>query len=142
MADTQLLRDVAQVRRLAFELERGVARDDFQRGYLRQSGGDVLADPVAEIFLFDIAAHVREGQDADRNRAPTRSPRSIRLPHLASESRDAHVELLPAGTVFASVPAAEVGALNLVEGQGRHRPVNRGLDQSTRVSRRVGLRAN
>src|SRR4030095_3217322 len=54
MADTQLLRDVAHIDRLALEREGGVARDDLERRNLGEVGGDVLADAVAEIFLLGI----------------------------------------------------------------------------------------
>ena len=40
--------------------------DDRQRRDFRQIGRDVLADPVAEIFLLRIAGHVLERKHADR----------------------------------------------------------------------------
>ena len=54
---------------LALEREGGVARDDEERRHLAQIGDDVLADAVAEIFLLDIAAHIGEGQHANRQLA-------------------------------------------------------------------------
>ena len=65
MADVELTRDLSHIHRFPFESERGVARNDMQRRDLAQVSDDVLTDSVAEIFLFGIAAHVRERQDAD-----------------------------------------------------------------------------
>ena len=42
-----------------------VARDDEQRGDLREIGDDVLGDAVAEIVLLGVARHVDEGQHRD-----------------------------------------------------------------------------
>ena len=65
--DLELPRDLRQVDVLAFERERGVARDHRQRGHLAQVGDDVFADAVGEILLLGVAAHVRERQDGDGN---------------------------------------------------------------------------
>src|SRR5205823_7473610 len=67
VGDSELPGDVADIHRLALEGEGGVPRDHLKRRNLRQVGGDVLADSVAEIFLLGIAAHVLERQDADRS---------------------------------------------------------------------------
>ena len=65
VSDAELARRVLDVDLLALETERRVARDDRQRRNLRQIGDDVLADPVAEIFLLRISAHILERQHAD-----------------------------------------------------------------------------
>jgi hypothetical protein len=61
VADAQFLGDFRNIDSLAFEGKGGVARHHRQRRNLRQIGGDVLADAVAEIFLLGVAAHVGEG---------------------------------------------------------------------------------
>ena len=66
VADAQFARDIGDINRLALEGEGGVARDDLQRRDLAQVGRDVLADPVAEIFLLGIATHVHERKHAHR----------------------------------------------------------------------------
>lgn len=55
-----------------------------------------------------------------------------------AQARD---DLLPSRMVRISVPAAQIGALNLVERQGRHRAVERQLDQPPRLARDIGLGA-
>ena len=80
VADAQLASDRADVGRLTLEQERGVARRDRQRRDLGQIGGDVLADPVAEIFLLRVAAHVGEGQDADGWPTRRAGVRTVRPP--------------------------------------------------------------
>ena len=50
---------------LAFETKGSVASDDVQRRHFGQVRCDILADAVAEIFLFGVAAHVLEWQNAN-----------------------------------------------------------------------------
>src|SRR4029453_7214480 len=66
-ADAPLVRDLFYVWALALEAEGRVARDNLQRRNLGEISRDVLADPVAEIFLFRFSAHVHEWQDAYRH---------------------------------------------------------------------------
>ena len=66
VADIQLAGDFTDGYRPPLERERRVAGDHAERRNLGEVGGDVLADAVAEVFLFRIAAHVLERQDADR----------------------------------------------------------------------------
>ena len=64
--------DLADVDVLAFEGERGIARDDEELRELRQRRDDVFRDAVGEIFLLRVAAHVGEGQHGDRGLAGQR----------------------------------------------------------------------
>ncbi|MEI9888514.1 MAG: hypothetical protein WDN08_18840 [Rhizomicrobium sp.] len=66
MAHFQLARDLEDIDMPALEGEGGVACDDRQRRDLAEVGDDVLADAVGEVFLLGVAAHIGEGQDADR----------------------------------------------------------------------------
>ena len=58
--------DLLDVDRLALVDEGRVAGDDEQPFEPRQTGGDVLDQPVGEILLLRIAAHVLERQHGDR----------------------------------------------------------------------------
>ena len=60
-----------------------------ERRDLRQVRRDVLADPVAEIFLLGIAAHVLERQHADRNAGCALSRRFRRAAGRPGERLDA-----------------------------------------------------
>src|SRR6185312_3601014 len=62
---SKLPRHFADVHGLALEGESAVSGDHFEGGDLGQVGRNVLADPVAEIFLLGVAAHVLEWQHAD-----------------------------------------------------------------------------
>ena len=61
----QLLAHVLYFHRFAFVGEGRVASDDEQAGDLREIGGEVLGDAVAEIVLLGIFAHVDERQHDD-----------------------------------------------------------------------------
>ena len=65
VANAERLADLAHTSVLALEGERGIAGDDEELRQLRQSGDDVFRDPVSEIVLLRIAAHILEGQDRD-----------------------------------------------------------------------------
>jgi len=103
-----------------------------------RSVGDVLADPVAEIFLLAVAAHVLEGKDAD---AQVAAPRPLAAGSLrrADENAKTVLELAPAGSFGRAVPARKVGALDLVEGERRDDSVERGLDQDPGGPRGIRL---
>ena len=66
ITNAERLRDLSHVVRFAFVRERGIAGDDEQSRHLGQIGDEVLGDPIGEIRLFGIAAHVVERQDGDR----------------------------------------------------------------------------
>ncbi len=59
--------DLADIRVLSLEGERRRARDDFQPRHLDQRVDDLLAQPVAEVLVVGIAAHVGEGKHGDRS---------------------------------------------------------------------------
>src|SRR3954466_16255269 len=65
VAHAEIARDLVDVNRAAFVDKRRVAGDDEEPAQLRERGDDVLADPVGEILLGTIAAHVDEGQHGD-----------------------------------------------------------------------------
>ena len=65
MTDLELTGDLADIDCFSLEGECRVPRDNMQRGDLAQIGDDVFADAIAEIFLFRIAAHIRERQHTD-----------------------------------------------------------------------------
>src|SRR5689334_3204444 len=113
MADTELRRDLADVDGLPFECEGSVPSDHTQSGDLRQVGCDVLADPVAEIFLLGVAAHVLERQHANAQFAPVDPSTCLEGLLLRGGSKRPHArhDLAPAGAVGVSVPVAKVGAL-------------------------------
>ena len=60
MGHTELAGDLAHVDGLPLELEGCVPGDDFERRHFRQICCDVLADAVAEIFLFGVAGSMFE----------------------------------------------------------------------------------
>ena len=66
VADPEFGGDLGQIGRLALVGETGVAPDHEQTADLAEVGDDIFADPVGEIFLFGIAAHVVERQHGDR----------------------------------------------------------------------------
>src|SRR5262249_7073429 len=65
MADVELTGDLANIHRFPFEGECGVPRYHMERGDLAQIGDDIFADPITEVFLLRVAAHVRERQHTD-----------------------------------------------------------------------------
>src|SRR5258706_2482904 len=71
VADLEVPRDLRCVDKLALEREGRVARGNPQRRNLAQVRDDVLGDAVGEVFLFGVAAHVGERQNADRYAART-----------------------------------------------------------------------
>ena len=86
VAHAELPRDLAHIRSLALVDEAGVAGDDEQPAQARERGDDVLGDPVGEVLLLRLAAHVGEGQDGDRGpvRALTSALRPVRRREPAS----------------------------------------------------------
>lgn len=66
VADAQLTPDLAQVHRSALVGEGRVAGDHEERVHPAQSRDDVLHQPVGEVFLVGVAAHVGERQNCDR----------------------------------------------------------------------------
>ena len=131
VADAELAGDVADIDRLALEREGGVARDHRQGRDFRQIGRDVLADPVAEIFLLGIAAHVGERQDAHAHLPPMCARRRFRrIHHDRGERLQARHQLAPARCAGVAAPSVEVGALDLVERHRRDGAIDRDLDQS------------
>ena len=66
VAGAERAADLAHVRALAAEGERGVAGDHHEVAEARELRDDVLGDAVAEVGLFRIAAHVVERQHRDR----------------------------------------------------------------------------
>ena len=64
--DAELACDVANVDRFTLEGESGIARDDEEPSLPGQPGDDVLGQPVREIFLLRIAAHILKRQHGDR----------------------------------------------------------------------------
>src|SRR6185295_6509294 len=69
MAHLELPRSLWRIDMLALEREGGVARGDPERRDLAQVSDDVFADPVREILLLRIAAHVGERQHGYRDTA-------------------------------------------------------------------------
>src|SRR5262245_22173286 len=57
--------DFANICGSALERKCGVAGGDGQARKYEQIGGTVLADPVYEMLLFPVVAHVDEGEHAD-----------------------------------------------------------------------------
>ena len=66
VADAERLGDLGHRDRRLLVNEGRIARDHMQIGQPRQIGDDVLADPVGEIFLLDVAAHIVEREHRDR----------------------------------------------------------------------------
>ncbi|ANY83542.1 hypothetical protein BB934_35360 (plasmid) [Microvirga ossetica] len=63
--DPEILAHLLRLHRFALVGEGCVACDNEQAGDLRQVGDKVFGDPVTEILLLGVAAHVVEGQDDD-----------------------------------------------------------------------------
>ena len=66
VADPELSGHIAHVDRLALVGKGGVARDHEEPWLMRQAGDDVFGEPVGEILLIGVAAHVLERQHRDR----------------------------------------------------------------------------
>src|SRR5262245_4484391 len=66
VANAELARSALHVDRFALIRKRRIARDYEKPAQLRQAGDDVLGNSVREIFLFRIAAHVREWKNRYR----------------------------------------------------------------------------
>src|SRR6185503_15137362 len=79
VANTEFVRDVLHKDRPALVDEGRVPRDHEEPAQLRQRGNDVLADPVGEIFLLGIAAHVGERKNGDRRTLGQRGRREPAL---------------------------------------------------------------
>ena len=63
---TELASNLAHIHVAPFVAEARVARDHEKPFQPRETGEDVFDDPISEVFLFRIAAHVEEGEDGDR----------------------------------------------------------------------------
>ena len=145
MGDIELARDLADIESLALERECGVPGNDREGRDLREVGDDVVGYPVAEIFLLRVAAQIDERQHADRD--PTRGlafdlSRSARFGSAADQQGDASFDLAPGGVAGVPAPAAEIRALDLVEGHRWKRAVERDLDQGSGFAGHVGFRAH
>ena len=66
ISHAELACDSAHVDRFTFEGETRIARDDEEPALPGQARNNVLGQPVGEVFLFRIAAHVLKGQHGDR----------------------------------------------------------------------------
>ncbi len=64
--DVELPRDGPRVFIRALEHSRGVSRDHAQRTAAREAGDDLLGEPVAQVGVLRIGAHVVERQHDDR----------------------------------------------------------------------------
>jgi hypothetical protein len=63
--NTQFTPDLSHINRLAIVGKGRIARDHEQAAIARQRDDDVLDQPIDELLLFGIAAHVLEGQHGD-----------------------------------------------------------------------------
>src|SRR6516165_3841106 len=66
VADTKLEPDLFHVDRLALVGETRIAGDYKEPADAAECGDDLLDHAVGEVFLFRVAAHVREGQHRNR----------------------------------------------------------------------------
>ena len=66
VAHTEFGSDLPHVHRLALVGKRRVARDHEEPAQFRQRSDDVLADPVGEVLLLPVAAHIVERQYGNR----------------------------------------------------------------------------
>src|SRR5947199_39280 len=64
--NAKLLADLLHFYRLAFVGKGSVARDHEQSGDLGQVSDDVLRNPIAEVLLLGVAAHVVKRQNGNR----------------------------------------------------------------------------
>ena len=132
VAHAQLAGDGADVDRRRAIGEARIAGDDEQAGDLRQVGDEVLDQPVGEIFLVGIAAHVGEGQHRDRRLARQRRRllcrRGAGRPALPADPEDADRPGDVLDRAFAQRLEAE-GQLAfdvVVDGVGHHDPAGLG----------------
>ena len=151
VADPELPRELPDVDVLALERERRVARGDRERGDLAEVGDDVFADAVAEILLLRLAAHVGEGQHADREPRrglprPRRAQQRCRPFVAATLTGDRRLEraqqLLawPAGGIAA--PAVEIGRVDRAHVERQAGRVESGRDQDAAIGRLARLAAH
>src|SRR5262249_52898404 len=63
VADTEFAAHPLHVDRLAFVSEGRIAGDDEEPADARERSDDLLDHAVGEVFLFGVAAHVREWQN-------------------------------------------------------------------------------
>src|SRR5262249_45337935 len=63
---TKLPSDLLHFDCFAFVSEGGMSRYDEKRGNFRQISDDIFGNPIPEVFLLGIAAHVCERQNCDR----------------------------------------------------------------------------
>ena len=75
----KFLRHLAHIRRFALVGKGRISRNDGERAPGCQGGDDVLGQPVAEILLFRVAAHVGEGQHGDGGLVVDRIAAPVRL---------------------------------------------------------------
>ncbi len=86
MPHAELAAHLPQIGGAALVGEGGVARDHQQTGDLGEVGDDVLGDPVGEILLLGVGAHVLERQHDDRRlvRQGQRRAPLARLPEVGA----------------------------------------------------------
>ena len=65
IANAELLADLLQIQTLPLVSEGRVATDHLHAAHPRKVGGQALGHAVDEIFLLEVAADVREGEDHD-----------------------------------------------------------------------------
>ena len=65
IAHAELFRDLTQMNRAALVDEARVACDHEQPSQPREAGDDVFGDPIGEVFVLGVAAHVGKGEDGD-----------------------------------------------------------------------------
>ena len=104
VAHAQLAAHLRGLDRPALVREDGVARDHEQPGELGEARDEVFGDPVAEVLLPRVAAHVFEGQHGDggpvgqleRGGAPTRVEAPDRRATRGDEQHEAQEQRGPA----------------------------------------------
>ena len=80
---------LANVDRFALVGKGRIAGDDKEPALTGQAGDDVLGQPVGEVFLFGIAAHVLKWQYRDRRLVGQRQVASLTARQLCSVRPDA-----------------------------------------------------
>ena len=87
----KFLRDRGDLLARLLVLHSGRARDDLERADFGELGDDVISDPVAEVLILRVSAHVLERQDGDRLRGGERLRGEDFLEHrLGRPHRDGH----------------------------------------------------
>ena len=81
---TQRRADLRHVLRLALEGERGRPRRDAQAGDAGQGVQDFLREPIREVVVGGIGAHVHEGQHRDGSRGGRHERRRGRCPRFTA----------------------------------------------------------